>query len=157
MVLKRVKQGIKDHMIEFLTKSANPPPLLFFTLYVYSRLNIESSDYVAYTFFTVGLVFSLVFRFNHFYIYSPVLNRGIGYLSVLNLLLGLLAANEKWKLYLFLFIIGDSITLQYSELTALYRICCCLYLGIDIYRNMIFDSVSDNVMFFTGFMTIFIY
>lgn len=76
---------------------------------------------------------------------------------MLNLGLGLLAANEKWKLYLFLFIIGDSITIEYTELTALYRICCCLYLAIDVYRNMIFGSIKDNMWFFTGFMTIFIF
>lgn len=76
---------------------------------------------------------------------------------ILNMGLGLLAANEKWKLHLFLFILGDSITIQYASLTTLYRICCCFYLAIDVYRNLIFASIKDNVMFFTGFTTIFMF
>lgn len=80
-------------------------------MYIYFHLKVELSDYHAYTFFISGLLFALIFSYNHFYLYSPVLNAGIGYWSILNLFMGLLATNEKWKLYLYVFLIGDSITM----------------------------------------------
>lgn len=150
-------QKIKDHFVLFVAKEINPPPLLFFTLYVYGHLQIESPQYVAYTLFTIGLLFALLFSYNHFYIYSPVLNAGISYLSILNLALGLLAANEKWKLYLYLFIVGDAVTMEFPEIAKLYTICCSLYLCIEIYGNLVFKMVGDNVIFFVGFSTIFVF
>jgi hypothetical protein len=66
---------------------------------------------MAYTLFTIGVIFAIIFKYNHFYFYSPVLNSGIGYWSILNILLGVLASNERWKFSLFLFVTTDSLTM----------------------------------------------
>jgi hypothetical protein len=63
--------------------------------------------------FILGLLFALVFKYNHFFFYSPVLNSGIGYLAIVNFILGFLAANERWKFLLLLFITGDALTMKY--------------------------------------------
>jgi hypothetical protein len=111
MKVRKILSLFKNHFVLFLAKEINPPPLLFFTLFIYTHLQIEVPNYVAYAFFTVGLLFAFLFSYNHFYYYSPILNAGIGYWAVLNMIIGILAANEKWKLYLYLFLIGNSLTI----------------------------------------------
>ena len=47
--------------------------------------------------------------------------------------------------------------MEYPEVSKLYTVCCTLYLCIDTYNNLIFSRVLDNVMFFVGFATIFVF
>ena len=73
------------------------------------------------------------------------------------MIIGVSAANEKWKLYLYLFIIGDSLTSEYPEISQIYLIASSLFLCIEIYRKFVFKVVEDNKIFFTGFSTIFFF
>lgn len=47
--------------------------------------------------------------------------------------------------------------MEYPEIAKLYTICCSFYLCAEIYKNMVFKMVGDNVMFFVGFGTIFVF
>ena len=125
----------------YLFKEINPPPPLFFTLFISGHLGLTSSDTCTYTLFFIGLFFSLLYSYNHFYYYSPILNSGIGYFSIVNMVIGVVAANEKWKLYLYLFIIGDSLTLEYPEISQIYLIASSLFLCVEIYRKLVFKVV----------------
>jgi hypothetical protein len=112
---------------------------------------------MAYALFVSGLLFAILFKYNHFYLYSPILNSGIGYWSVLNLFIGVLASNEKWKLYLYFFVIGDSLTLAYPQLSSAYLVCASFYISVEIYRVLIFRYINHNVMYFVGFFTVFVF
>jgi hypothetical protein len=47
--------------------------------------------------------------------------------------------------------------MEFPEIAKLYTICCSLYLCIEIYGNLVFKMVGDNVIFFVGFSTIFVF
>jgi hypothetical protein len=85
--------------------------------------------------------------------YSPVLNAGLGWLAIFNMIFGILGSNEKWKLYLFFFILGDAITKNYSEHSDAYIVTSSLFVALQAYRSLFFFTPSDNVYMFMGFFT----
>ena len=77
----------------YLYKEINPPPPLFFTLFISGHFGLLSTNGSTYAFFFIGFLFSLIHNYNHFYYYSPILNAGIGNLTILNMMIGVIAAN----------------------------------------------------------------
>jgi hypothetical protein len=47
--------------------------------------------------------------------------------------------------------------MEYPEVSKAYTIACSLYFWVDTYHNLQFKALSDNVTFFTGFFTIFVF
>jgi hypothetical protein len=91
--LEIVREYVMKKVELFLYKEINPPPPLFFALFIYGHLGYTPPDAFTYTIFILGLLFAILYSYNHFYYYSPVLNSGIGYFSIANMIIGILAAN----------------------------------------------------------------
>ena len=83
----------KKRFLLFLYKEINPPPPLFFALFVGGQLGLIALETYSFTVFIIGVLFAIIHAYNHFFYYSPVLNGGIGQLGIFNMLLGIMAAN----------------------------------------------------------------
>lgn len=74
-------------------------------------------------------------------------------LSVLLWISSAFSCNRKWKLYLFLFIVCESYISQ-SNFYSQYLGAGSLSLCMVIYKNLIFETNSDNREYFIGFLVI---
>ncbi len=60
-------------------------------------------------------------------------------------------------MYLYFFILGGSIGGFSQEASFLYLMMASIFNAYNSYRYLVFKTVSDNIIFFTGFFTIAIY
>ena len=73
------------------------------------------------------------------------------------MIVGLIACNEKWKTYLYMFIVGDALFVNYPSVSTPYVILMSLFISLEIEKGLIFKTIKDNIIYFVGFVTIFFF
>ena len=140
-----------------LFKEGNPPPLLFFGLFFLQYVTPISDGDRAYANFVLGLLFILFFGYNHFFYYPIFLNSQLSSYCFPNMLVGLIACNEKWKAYLYLFVVGNALFADYPSVLTPYIILASLFISLEIEKSLLFKTIQDNLTYFVGFATIFLF
>lgn len=123
------------HYKTFLLKERCPSPLLFFACYAFRHLYQEEDT--LWLFHVLALFMLILQNFNMLYMLPSFIYVKNDVLSALLLLPSLLGCNKKWKMYLFLFVIGDSYIAS-SSFQSQYLAAGSLSLCIAIYSNLMF-------------------
>ena len=148
---------LKRKLQLFVFKESNPPALLFFGLFFLHYVTPISNDDTAYANFILGLVFVVLLGYNHFFYYPIFLSSQLGDYCFLNMVVGLIACNEKWKTYLYMFIVGDALFVNYPSVSTPYVILMSLFISLEIEKGLVFKTIKDNIIYFVGFLTIFFF
>jgi hypothetical protein len=97
-----------EFLREFVRDSpVNPYALLAQLLYVHAFGGIDYSAILL----LAGVAFMLIFRKNYFWWWGVLIHPQLGWLAPINLLLGLLSCNERWKTLIFLYVATDALLL----------------------------------------------
>jgi hypothetical protein len=100
---------IKAKFHSFLINETTPPPILYFLIFAYSHYPFEPIPAsFGLLFFGIATKILIVSNFNILFMMAPFLSTSL-IMAVPVFITILLACNEKWKLYLFIFSIGDNI------------------------------------------------
>jgi hypothetical protein len=85
-----------------------PPPILYFLIFAYSHFPLEpiSPSFGAFLFAVAAKILILA-NFNFLFIMAPFFNIS-PILAIPMFIISLFSCNEKWKVYIFLFAIGDN-------------------------------------------------
>ena len=139
---------------KLLSAEINPNPLFFFAIILLAKFNLVQIHSFAASLLGLGLVFLVSSGYNYFFYCSPVVGSGIVGLSWVAGLLGILWANQTWKMYLFLFLLAYSFVSFDKNFQNVYEIAISVFILVKTYQGMIFQSSKDNKYFFSGFFTI---
>lgn len=92
----------------FILKESNPPPLLFFLVFTYFHYPFETAPpSFGPLLFMFAVVVALACNFSFLFTMAPFLQVPAT-AAVPMLAICLLSCNEKWKVYLLIFAIGDA-------------------------------------------------
>ena len=67
-----------------------------------------------------------------------------------------LSSNEKWKAYIFVFSVGDSLFAQ-SESRQYFLASFSLLIACEAYRSLVFKSITENAQYFVGMVAVSTY
>lgn len=87
---------------------------------------------------------------------TAVLNQSLGNYSPLNILIGLLGANKRWKIYLLWFVIGYYVTSGSYDMKQIFIIVSACAACFECYQGLIFQTIWDNKIVFSGLFTLLI-
>lgn len=71
-------------------------------------------------------------------------------------LISIFSCNEKWKAYIFVFSVGDSLFYQ-AESRQYFLASFSLFIAFETYRTLVFKSVIENVQYFVGMTAVSTY
>ena len=99
-----------------------------------------------------AILFTLIHRVNYFWYVGILLQPNLYYLSIPNLLFGLVSCNERWKLLLYLYVVIFFCTYSVPNLNAVYNIIALTGIGLETYCKLPFLVLNDNRYYFMGFI-----
>lgn len=137
-----------------LSAEINPHPLFFLLILLLAKFDLLNITRFAIYLLGMGTVFFLARGYNYFFYCSPIVGAGFLYVSWPFGLLGVLWANQIWKMYLFLFLLAYKFTMFDKDFQNIYEITFSIFILAKTYQGMIFESVRDNLYFFTGFFSL---
>lgn len=145
------KQACREKLKLYLKRETGPPPPVFFLVVLYCY--VFGSEVMQTAFYLFAVLLVLFFQLNLLWMLPSFLFATHPALSVAMLVLSGLSCNQKGKALVFLFsttvsLAGAGIT--YSQVITLSALFMCLI----IYKSLIFDTISENKQFFTGFFTL---
>jgi hypothetical protein len=104
-----------------------------------------------------AILATLVYKENYFWYVGVLIQPGLGYYGLINLVFGILSCNERWKLLLFLYIGVFFLTFTNKILNYAINIALLLALSSETYYKLPFSTLNDNRDYFIGFICLFIY
>lgn len=145
------KDSCRERVKLYLNRETGPPPAVFFTIVLYCFLLGPEPLQPAFYLFAILLVF--FFQLNLLWSLPSFLSTGNPVMTILMFAVSALSCNQKGKALIFLFcmvvwLAGQGIT--YSQVITLSALFMCLI----IYKSLVFDTISENKQFFTGFFAI---
>lgn len=98
---------------------------------------------------------ALVYQFNILFFLPYFLHSNNIPISIFSFLLSALSANTKWKALLFIYASTNSYffdTHYFSKIMFL----ASIFLSFNIYRNLIFDTITENKQYFSGLFSLMV-
>lgn len=142
-----------EFLREFTRESPiNPYALLAQLLYIHAFGGLSYSMPMLLS----GLIFMLVFRRNYFWWWGIIIHPNLGWLAPINILMGLLSCNERWKTLLFIYVSVDLVLLQMPSVNLFYNTVALIGLQYEVYQNMPFSNIRNNQIFFVSFSLVWI-
>ena len=93
------------------------------------------------------VAFTLISGQSYYYILGPILYSSSIYLNVLNLTIGLVTANEKWKLYVYVLSIVQFLNANFNNGNIEIFLCACIYVTWETYHNFLFGKSHNKICF----------
>lgn len=98
---------------------------------------------------------ALLCNYNFIYALAPFHNNHIAAASVI-FIISMLSCTEKWKVYILLFSIGDSL-FAVSDSRNYFLTSFSFFIAFEAYRTLVFKTAAENAEYFVGMATIFTY
>jgi len=127
--------SLLQHYKSFLLKQKCPTPLLFFSCY--ALLHFYHEQQLLWLVHVLAIFLLLWRNYNMLYMLPTFIYVENDVLSFLFGLSSVLSCDKKWKMYIFLFMVGDSYLFS-SSFHSYYIAAGCLGMCIAIYRSLMF-------------------
>ena len=144
----------KAQVGKLLSSEINPHPIFFFFIILITKFGLIDITAFSMGLFFIGIVFLLAKGYNYFFYCSPILVSGLPGVSWVGGLVCILWANQTWKVYLYLFVLGTSFVAFDPDFLSIYEIALSVFIMVKTYQGMIFQTPRDNIFFFSGFFSI---
>jgi hypothetical protein len=105
----------------------------------------------------IALLTTIIYKKNYFWYVGVLIQPGLGYYGLINIVFGILSCNERWKLFLFLFICVFFLTFSNKIIHYAINIAILLAMSSETYYKLPFTSLRDNRDYFIGFVCLLIY
>lgn len=153
--MQRKWKVLLEELAYFLVRADRAPPSL--VLLQIGYLTIFDTMKYSTIVLAVAVIFSLIKKTNYFWYVGIIIHPGLGDLTILNFLAGLLSCNERWKFFLFTYIVVFFLTFSEKNLHYGFNIIALSALTIETYSKLPFSLLSDNRSYFVGFTCMLAY
>lgn len=100
-------------------------------------------------FYLLASLVAFIYQLNILFLLPYFLYAPNSVISILSFILSALSSNTKWKALLFIYTTTNSYFHQ-ADYFSKVLFLASLFLTLTIYRNLIFDTISDNKQYFSG-------
>ena len=98
---------------------------------------------------------ALLCNYNFLFVLAPYHNTHFAAAAAM-FLVSMLSCNEKWKTYLFVFSVGDSLLYQ-SGSNQYFLASFSFLIAFETYRTLLFRNIAENAKYFVGMATVSAY
>lgn len=102
----------------------------------------------------VCLLFMCVTMVNHFYSITAPLLYALGAVMPVNLVVGVLGINQKWKMLLFAFLVSYYLPLRLEAFQKIVVMVSSALTCFYAYDSLVFATPLENLWYFAGFFTV---